>query len=252
MLLAASAAYAGEAGTKGFSAEGVQSLVIETEAGDVAVSAGGTEIRGEVTKPDPKKCEVSMTSEGGVVTFRAAGVKTRWFGNKTCRAGFRVRAPASLAVTVRTVSGDSSVEGSQAGLRLTSVSGDVRLKAVGGELALKTTSGDIQGATGAKAVEAETISGNLSLDGLVGLAGATSVSGEIRLTWKAAPDSGEVRANTVSGNIELRFPESSRLKAKLDSISGDKANEFAESAQASLKIRAASISGDIRILKPKS
>lgn len=251
LLLAGAAASAPAwAGSKTFGAAGIVSLIIETEAGDVAVEAGGPEIKVEVTKPDAEKCRVTMAPDGGRLVLRAERLKVRWFG-KGCDSGFRVTAPPTLRVELATVSGDSKIAGMRGGLDLNSVSGAAKLKEIVGTLNLNTTSGEIEGEVSAERAKIKTISGDVRLAGLTGGATVDSVSGQLRLVWNGAPPAGEVKVDTVSGDIELEFPRETKMRADLDSTSGETRNQFGEDDDAPLKVSADSISGDVSVLKPK-
>ncbi|MBI4348748.1 MAG: DUF4097 family beta strand repeat protein [Elusimicrobia bacterium] len=233
-----------------FGPAGIESVIIGTEAGEVAVEAGGPEIKVEVTKPDAERCRVTMAPDGGRLVLRAERRKARWFG-KGCGSGFRVTAPATLRVELSTVSGDSKVAGMKGGLDLHSVSGAARLTEIAGSLELNTTSGEIDGDVSAARAKIKTVSGDVRLTGLTGGVTADSVSGRLRLVWSGAPPSGRVKVDTVSGDIELEFPRETRMRVDLDSTSGETRSQFGEDDDAPLKVSADSISGDVSVLKPK-
>ena len=196
---------------KSFSAKDVRTLIVQTQAGDIEVAAGGDEILVELTRPDVKRCEVEMTSQGGTVVLRAEGRERGWFGGETCRAGFRIRVPAALAVEVESVSGRLKLSGTAALVRARSVSGDLRL------------------------------------EGLRGEADVESISGDIRLSWATAPKAGDVRVKTISGNVRLGLPAGASARAELSSLSGETTNQLGDQGDSRLELSASSISGDIRV-----
>lgn len=247
VLLAVAAARAGEL-AKTFPA-GMEQLTIKTEAGNVTVEAGGSDVRVEVTNHDPERCEITMTSEGGDVRLRAAR-KGKWFGRKSCRAGFKVKAPATLNLDAATVSGELSVEGFSGRAELKSVSGSIKVEGPLAKATLKTTSGKIHGSASGE-VSARTISGDVALEGLTGPADAGSVSGEVRLAWAKAPAAGEVRVKTVSGDVDLVFPRGTKARTKLSTTSGETSNELGDYLEGGLKVTAKSVSGSLRLLAGK-
>ncbi|MHB9030919.1 MAG: DUF4097 family beta strand repeat-containing protein, partial [Candidatus Latescibacterota bacterium] len=94
---------------------------------------------------------------------------------------------------IHSTSGDIRVNGGI--LRnVHTVSGDIRLRSVRGDIQLHSTSGDIvtEGAGGT--VETHTVSGNMTISGLV-IREATSTSGDIRIN--PAGFSGAVKLITV-------------------------------------------------------
>lgn len=125
---------------------------------------------------------------------------------------------------VRSVSGDLDVRKVAGGVILNSVSGDIFSRELGGSLELKTVSGDIDDADAttnelsyqsvsgdikvfskADRVQAETVSGDLNLNvGQVESLKVNTVSGDLETRLELMPR-GQVRASSVSGEINFMF-----------------------------------------------
>ena len=154
-----------------------------------------------------------------------------------------ISVPAASRVAVNTVSADIEVRGVTGAQRLVSVSGDIRTEA------------------GVQDVECRTVSGDVFVDGAAkkGLLTINTVSGDA----KALKVAGEVNANTVSGNVTLGLGLTSRSRVRttsgdltlatllapagkldVESISGDVRLDFVGAIDAEFDV--SSFNGDIR------
>ena len=105
-----------------------------------------------------------------------------------------VKMPAGGGVSVNSVSADVSIKGVRGTQRLQAVSGDVRTEASGEDVECRTVSGDVF------------VEGS----GKKGLITITTVSGDADVQRVA----GELNANTVSGNLTLGAGETSRSRLR--------------------------------------
>jgi hypothetical protein len=160
-----------------------------------------------------------------------------------------ISVPATLPVSVRTVSGDVAARGLAADMQVettsgdigiaalranadvTSVSGDVTLEQVGRARA-RTTSGDVN-VHGAGSLDCGTVSGDVTADGVRAALEFKSESGDLEVDGAPAgirarstsgglsvrDAAGDVALSTVSGSIEARFARALRA-AELSSTSG--------------------------------
>ncbi len=104
----------------------------------------------------------------------------------------------------------------KASLKAQSISGNVTAEGIGGAADLKAISGNVQITKAAGGAECTSVSGGVVVSGVTGNAFLKSVSGDI----KANMIKGSVEAETVSGGVELLdVSEASSVRAK--ALSGD-------------------------------
>ena len=155
-------------------------------------------------------------------------------------------------VEVKTASGDVSLE-QVAGLRITSASGDVRAGSVAGEARVQTVSGDVRLGSVAGAASATLVSGDLAIDEARSDLSGKTVSGDQRI---GAIREGQIKLQSVSGDVRLGVSAGTRLRIDATSTSGeissefdvkDKPSEEAGGAEARLQIK--TVSGDVEITR---
>jgi hypothetical protein len=143
-----------------------------------------------------------------------------------------VRIPARKSLVVRTTSADAEVQGILGGANVTTVSGDVRVAGRPASVDVTTRSGEawvdvatsrvrvlsvsgdveVRGEVRAE-VEAQTVSGEISVPARAGSLRAQSVSGSV-----TAPSvGGRAEVQTVSGDISV---QGARLRGSFGSVSG--------------------------------
>ncbi len=123
--------------------------------------------------------------------------------------------------------------------RIDSTSAEYILKNIKGQVRANTMSGDISLEGGIGSIDLESVSGNVIVDGASGRLNLSSVSGDIRADGVAE----HFDAQTVSGDIRARIGESDRIN--LESVSGniDVRLTLGEDA----RLDADTVSGDIEI-----
>ena len=137
----------------------------------------------------------------------------------------------------KTASGDLSVEGIGRDANLNTVSGDVRVGSVGGRASVKLVSGD---------VEIGQAGGDVRVD---------SVSGDAALR---AVSRGETSVKSVSGDIKVGVVAGTKVWLDVNSMSGDTRSDLDPSDAPetkdgeSLRLKATSTSGDVRISRAAS
>ncbi|HVG67832.1 MAG TPA: DUF4097 family beta strand repeat-containing protein [Gaiellales bacterium] len=140
-------------------------------------------------------------------------------------------------VAFKTASGDLSVEGIGRDANLNTVSGDVRVGSVGGRASVKLVSGD---------VEIGQAGGDVRVD---------SVSGDAALR---AVSRGETSVKSVSGDIKVGVVAGTKVWLDVNSMSGDTRSDLDPSDAPetkdgeSLRLKATSTSGDVRISRAAS
>jgi len=195
-----------------------------------------------VSLPDKGKLGFSLSL--GSLVFGSGGLRVE------------ARVPHGAAVRVKTASADMEITGQLEKVDLNSVSGDVRVRGdVADNATVKTVSGDVDLEQVHGDVSVQTVSGDLRAKGIAGSADAKSVSGDIRLESLAA---GDVRFNSVSGDIEIGIAPGSLLDVDAGSTSGDLSSEVPlaseppsgeEGAAPTVVLRGRTVSGDVRVFR---
>lgn len=131
---------------------------------------------------------------------------------------YEISVPASVALNLRSGSGDVEVDHVGRFLAATSGSGSVRAHGISGPAELRTGSGDIelQQAVGGN-VKAETGSGSIRINGLNGGLNARTGSGDIEANGHL---NGSSRLNTGSGSIRMSLSDDSRFDLDASTGSG--------------------------------
>lgn len=131
---------------------------------------------------------------------------------------------AGATLDVDSVSGNVVVVGAPGQADLESVSGDVRATINSNNVSVQSVSGDVELRGRLKGeIEAETVSGNLTVDTrgerLRNLS-ASSVSGDMTIRGALA-DGGKISTESVSGDIDITMPKSLSARVTGESFSGD-------------------------------
>jgi hypothetical protein len=199
------------------------------------------------------------------------GVGPAWISfGRTPQVGVRIRCPEAAdlecmtasadvvaqgrlgEVEVKTASGDVAVE-HVAGLRVQSASGDVRAVTVDGEARLQTVSGDVRLGTVAGPVSATLVSGDFAIDDAGTDLSAKTVSGDQRI---GAVREGQIKLQSVSGDVRLGVRPGTRLRIDANSTSGDISSEFdvtdrpsEEPSGTEARLQIKTVSGDVEITR---
>jgi DUF4097 and DUF4098 domain-containing protein YvlB len=205
-LLLAAPVLASEA--KRFSGEGIRSIEIETESGDVAFAASSSqEITVEVVNQEFGQCEVTAEKRGTAVVLKAKSIKRFW-SRSECRAGFRVRAPKGVSLDAASGAGNLAVDG------------------LAGALKAQLAAGDLTGK-------------------LSGPAEIQVAAGDVELLWTSDPKDSKVSVDAAAGDVSLTFPADAAPKADVTVIAGRSRNEFGHKDSARTPVRVAAVAGDV-------
>ena len=115
------------------------------------------------------------------------------------------------------VSGELRVENVSDRVRVTNISGEVSLRKVAGRARVKTVSGDIVASGGAGPGVFSSVSGSILVSDMHDELDLESVSGDIEVTRSHVRS---VRANTVSGDVELAAEMQEGAIIECDTMSG--------------------------------
>ena len=199
------------------------------------------------------------------------GVGPAWISfGRTPQVGVRVRCPegtdlecttASADVTatgrlgeveLKTASGDIAVE-HVAGLRVQSASGDVRAATIDGEARLQTVSGDVRLGTVTGPVSTTLVSGDFAIEEAHTDLSVKTVSGDQRI---GAVREGQIKLQSVSGDVRVGIRPGTRLHIDANSTSGDVSSELdvkdapSDTPSGSeARLQAKTVSGDIEITR---
>ena len=199
-LFMVSALYA-ETIEKEFSVDGIPNFSLSNISGNITVLQGNNdEVIVKADNPNPE-VEVLFEQSGNRIT-----VETKYPNNsRNIRKGvtFEVWLPQNSDAELNSVSGTIRLEAIEGRIDMNSVSGDIIVKDTVGNLKLNSVSGDIlvKGLDSSD-LEAQTVSGNMELSGLV-------------------LESGNYDLNTVSGDVEIWHGSSASYSISGESLSGD-------------------------------
>ena len=145
-----------------------------------------------------------------------------WGGKQSGLTDLQLTVPVRADLEINSVSANVDVSGvAPSTLSIESVSGDVYVAAAPAEVDVESVSGQLRLTVNSASVEAQTVSGDVQLRGRMnGEIKAETVSGNIDV---AVNDEHvrELSASTVSGNAKLRTALAPRGEIKLESVSGD-------------------------------
>ena len=166
-----------------------------------------------------------------------------------------VRAEGELGeVGVRTASGDVTLELARGSLGVKTASGDVSVASVNGEASITTVSGDIEVATVSGSLAGRAVSGDVGIGALDGNLTLSTTSGDVSVRTVTG---GEVRVQTVSGDVRVGVGRGTRVWIDAASVSGDLGSELGidgeepagDEARPTVPLQVKTVSGDVSIVR---
>lgn len=176
----------------GVEAEPSTSGEVEVVAEKSARRGNASDVRVEVVEHDEGVtiCAVYPSKDSDKPNVCAPGGGGRMnVQNNDTQVEFKVRVPAGVRFTGRTVNGDVEAEGLGADVEATTVNGSIKVSTTG-------------------------------------LARARTVNGSINASMGSANWSDELQFHTVNGGIELSFPASLSTTVKAETVNGDIQTDF--------------------------
>ncbi|HET6602588.1 MAG TPA: DUF4097 family beta strand repeat-containing protein [Xanthomonadaceae bacterium] len=205
-----------------------------------------------------------------------------WGSNDSEPTTLVIRAPRGVALELESVSADIEAGGLRGpSLQAESVSGDVRLRLAAAEVVVETVSGDQDLEIEATRLSAESVSGDIRAQGsLSGRVNVETVSGSARVQAREVSEfvgatvsgdlgfegslaaGGDLRAEALSGDIEVRIDRPAGLRVTAESFSGRIGSDLGEVKEAeygpgrslearvgdgATRLRLESFSGDITL-----
>ncbi|MCB1566995.1 MAG: DUF4097 family beta strand repeat protein [Xanthomonadales bacterium] len=223
---------------------------------DARVSVENVKGRISVTAWDRSEVHIGGSLGDGVERLEVDGggdhldIKVRypqgggWFGggNNAGPSRLEIKVPRAAVLDLEGVSADIDVTGIDSeALEAESVSGNVSVDARVRDISVSSVSGDLDLSVDVQELSLETVSGDITAKGnITGSLRAEVVSGDLEI---AAGELKEIRLTTVSGDVELRAALAASGRLSAESVSGDLDLRFPASLSA--EIEAETFSGDI-------
>ena len=199
-----------------------------------------------VTGSDRNEIKVRARTESGTIRFTSNGMRATLepASGRGCNDGrFEITVPAGARVSARSWSGSVSVKGVHGDLETRtqsadvdiqdagridaeSLSGDVTIRGMSGEAMIHTVSGDVALGTARGDVEIETVSGDIDLQDVVAKQIRThTTSGDVEFDGSILPD-GRYEYNTHSGEIRLVLPADVGAQLSIATFNGGIESDF--------------------------
>lgn len=180
--------------------------------------------------------EIKVEPQGGSGRFNWGG------DSKMAPTTLELHVPKAASLDVDVISAPLVIDGLDGGsIQVNTVSGKARINARTPSLKVDSVSGGIEQAGRADRAELQTVSGDILAPALVGNAELQTISGRIQVTggpWQ------KLSLSTVSGDVLVNGGPAANGNVRIDSMSGDVQLQLPANTSASL--HASSFSGDLR------
>jgi hypothetical protein len=228
---------------------------VDGDALAAAVSVGAVEIPGghEITVEVPRQPRSArFWNRGGVDIFiscpHGADVD---FASASADLAVRGRVGA---VGAKSASGDLRIEHVAGPARVNTASGDVSLDVLEQNSTVNTVSGDVSVARATGALTMSLVSGDVRLGFVSGAASMSTASGDVSVETLTG---GELRIQTISGDVRVGVAHGTGVWIDAQSVSGDLASELdlreADGAGAAsgpaVPLQVKTVSGDVAIVR---
>ena len=199
--------------------------------------------------------------------FRWGPIQITWGGDFECRivcppgtdldlsgGSTDLRSDGELgAVSVRTASGDIRLESVRGDLQVKTASGDISVDTIASQASLVTVSGDLGVERVDASITARSVSGDVTIGGISGPLALSTTSGDVDIKSVAG---GDVRVQTVSGDVRVGIAQGTRTWIDAASVSGRLESELgldqepaAETDEAVVPLHVKTVSGDVSIVR---
>lgn len=220
-------------------------IAIETVDGDQStVAIDGSDKAIEAT-------DVECTGDRLSISEHRKGVLGSLFQSDSVRLSVWI--PHRSSVVVATASADARLDGAFYELDYKSASGDLELTGeCSGDARIKTASGDVRLPHVGGRVNAQSVSGDIEADSVGGSLVARSVSGDVLI--RSIRD-GDVRVNSVSGDVALGIAGGTSVDVDANSTTGDVSSDvplYSEPGGGggpTVVIRGQTVSGDFHLFR---
>ena len=199
--------------------------------------------------------------------FRWGPIQITWGGDFECRivcppgtdldlagGSTDLRSDGELGeVSVRTASGDIRLESVRGDLQVKTASGDISVDTISSQASLVTVSGDLGVERVDASLTARAVSGDVTIGGISGPLALSTTSGDVDIKSVAG---GDVRVQTVSGDVRVGIAPGTRTWIDAASVSGRLESELgldqepaAETEEAVIPVHVKTVSGDVSIVR---
>lgn len=238
--------------THSFDVDSPSRLEIEVDRSDISIRPGpantiGFTITRKAKTNDEAKAAESFQASPSVFEQDGDGVRLKiesqeeasgWFSKKPTALSIDVvvTVPARTEIQITSGSGDIELREVDGDHRIECGSGDIEFQSIRGDLVFTTASGDIEGTSVSGTLVFTAASGDIELEDVSGILTVTTASGDIEI---AGPDlsiqatassgdvdlriaelTGDIRANTASGDVSLALGAGNHARIKLATSSG--------------------------------
>jgi Putative adhesin len=230
-------------------------LEVKVATGDVHVAAvDGNE--STVTLDGPQKLaaatRVELIADRLVIEQRRKSLIS-FFGRTDESLHVQACVPHGSTIEIVTASGDATLDGTFAGLKMKSASGDVLVTAeLDADANVETVSGDVRVPRLGDDLTVRTVSGDVEAQSVQGSVSVKSVSGNVRV---GSLREGKVTLQNVSGDVELGIASGTSIDVDAGSVSGDLSSELplsdrpGDDTSPTVVIRSNTVSGDFRVFR---
>ncbi len=145
-------------------------------------------------------------------------------GTIQARGDFSDASPLRL----RSMTGDISLTGAAASLRVDGADGDISIEVIRPLEAFTagTSSGDVRLVGGAQEAKVSTASGKIWLENLSGSIDVSTSTGKVNITWDRLGPDATVRIRSSSGRVQLTVPEGVQPRGTLATTTGNIRSEL--------------------------
>ena len=199
--------------------------------------------------------------------FRWGPIQITWGGDFECRivcppgtdldlagGSTDLRSDGELGeVSVRTASGDIRLESVRGNLQVKTASGDISVDTIASQASLVTVSGDLGVERVDASLTARAVSGDVTIGGISGPLALSTTSGDVDIKSVAG---GDVRVQTVSGDVRVGIAPGTRTWIDAASVSGRLESELGldqepagETDEAVIPVHVKTVSGDVSIVR---
>ena len=218
--------------TKTFDATGIRELDLSNGAGKVNIGVAedgkATIVANKIVFG--KDCDLAMAKTGTTLIVEAKD-NSSVFSRSKCEVDFTITLPRNIALNIK------------------NGSGAIKANGIKGNVAFKTGSGPVELDGEITRLSGKSGSGSVRVVGLTGDGDLDAGSGDISVTYKHRPASGNLGIKNGSGDTTVYLPSETKVGASFRAGSGWLTNELGNTPNAPFTIEEDTGSGSLSIKK---